>query len=129
MQNQDIEGWGADLAPRNKPGVPMERPPEYMPGAQTPIEPQQSDYPVMPHAGRMGMPPVYGTAAPPKALSGALRKLAYHYPDHWARHWMMLLFADRVDAWEHRLRRALPGGLAAAAVFLLGRAALKRFWR
>jgi hypothetical protein len=129
MQDQEMEGRGADLAPQNKPGVPMERPPDYMPGAQIPIEPQRSDYPVLPHGGRMGRPPVYGTAAPPKALSGALRKLAYRSPDHLARHWMMLLFADRVDVWEHRLRRALPGGLAVAAVFVFGRLALRRRWR
>jgi hypothetical protein len=42
--------------------------------------------------------------------------VAYHYPDHWARHWMVLFLADRVDVWEHRLRGALP----VAAVLLLG---------
>jgi hypothetical protein len=62
------------------------------------------------------MPPVYGTAAPPKWLSGLLRKVAYHYPDHWARHWMVLFLADRVDVRGHRLRGALP----VAAVLLLG---------
>jgi hypothetical protein len=95
----------------------MEQESQPVAGAQLPIEPQQSDYPVFVHGGRLqGMPPVYGTAAPPKGLSGVLRKWAYHYPDHWARHWMMLLMADRVDSWEHNLRRVLP----VAAVLVVG---------
>ncbi len=81
-----------------------------------PIAQQHSDYPVLKHGGRRGMPPVYGTAVPPKGLSGVLRKLAYHYPDHLARHWMVLMMADRVDSLEHRLRRMLP----LAAVLLAG---------
>jgi hypothetical protein len=54
-------------------------------------------------------------------LSGVLRKLAYRYPDHLARHWMVLLMADRVDSWEYRLRRRLP----LAAVLLLGSLTVK----
>jgi hypothetical protein len=117
MSNRkDIESRRVDLDPRRRPGVPMEQPPHPRPGAQMPIEPQHSDYPVLKHGGRTAMPPVYGTAVPPKGLSGVLRKLAYSYPDHWARHWMMLLMADRVDSMEHRLRRMLP----VAAILLLG---------
>jgi hypothetical protein len=94
----------------------MEQPPHPRAGAQIPIAQQQSPYPVLKHGGRREIPPVYGTAVPPKGLSGALRKLAYHYPDHWARHWMMLFMADRVDSWEYRLRRMLP----LAAVLVVG---------
>lgn len=116
MQNQDIEGRGVDLDPGRRPGVPMEQPPHPRAGAQMPIEPQRSDYPVLKHGGRREMPPVYGTAVPPKGMSGVLRKLAYSYPDHLAKHWMVLMMADRVDAWENRFRRVLP----LAGVLLLG---------
>jgi len=115
MQEQ-IEGRGVDLDPSQRPGVPMELEPQPLPGSQMPIEPQHSAYPVFTHGGKQKMPPVFGTAAPPKALSGVLRKVAYHYPDHWARHWMLLMVADRVDSWEHNFRRALP----LAAVVVLG---------
>lgn len=117
MQNEQVVGWGADADPTNRPGIPMETKPEPVPGAQMPIEPQKSDYPVLMHGGKQKMPPVFGTAAPPKALSGLIRKVAYKYPDHWARHWMMLMMADRVDSWEHNLRRVLP---LAAVVFAGG---------
>ncbi|WP_224372923.1 hypothetical protein [Hyalangium versicolor] len=116
MQGQGIEGRGADLDPSQRPGVPMELEPQPLAGAQVPVTPQHSDYPVMVHGGRQGMPPVFGTAAPPKGLSGVIRKVAYKYPDHWARHWMMLMMADRVDSWEHNLRRGLP----VAAVLVIG---------
>jgi hypothetical protein len=125
MQDQKIKGGAVDVDPRRQPGVPMEQAPHPQPGAQIPITRQRSDFPVFQHGGSQKMPPVYGTAIPPKGLSGVLRKWAYRYPDHWVRHWMMLLFADRVDVWEHRLRRGLPGGIAVASVLLLGRLILK----
>lgn len=131
MENpENIRGWGADADPRQRPGIPMEMKPHPLPGSQAPIEPQQAQVPVVhKHGGRKQMPPVFGTAAPPKALSGALRKLAYRYPDHWVRHWMVLLMADRVDSFEHRLRRTLPVGLAAATVLVTGGLIWKRLAR
>jgi hypothetical protein len=49
--------------------------------------------------------PVFGTSCPPKGLSGALRKLSYRkYSEGRAAHWLLLLAADRVDAWESHLR-------------------------
>jgi hypothetical protein len=117
MSNRkDIESRRMDLDPRRRPGIPMEQPPHPRPGAQMPIEQQQSAYPVLKHGGRRELPPVYGTAVPPRGLSGVLRKLAYHYPDHLVRHWMVLMVADRVDSLEYRLRRMLP----LAAVLLVG---------
>ncbi|MDY7229103.1 hypothetical protein [Hyalangium rubrum] len=131
MENpENIRGWGADADPANRPGIPMEMTPHPLPGSQSPIEPQVAEVPVVhKHGGRKQMPPVFGTAAPPKALSGVLRTVAYRYPDHWVRHWMMLLMADRVDSWEHQLRRALPFGLAAAAVLVTGGVIFKRIRR
>ena len=62
------------------------------------------------------MPPVYGTAVPLEGLSGAIRKAAYRYPDHYVRHWQLLLLGDRVDSWETRARRFLPVALPVAAL-------------
>jgi hypothetical protein len=98
-----------DLDPRNRPGVPKERKPEPWPNSRFP--PQRMTAPsATPKHGRPGkpMPPVYSTAVPPRGLSGALRRSAYRRPDHEVSHWMMLLFADRVDSWETRAKRILP---------------------
>lgn len=49
-----------------------------------------------------------------------LRRLAYRWPDHQPRHWLMMLFADRVDSRGHRTRKPLPllgvAGLVAIAL-------------
>ncbi|GHG95098.1 hypothetical protein [Comamonas sp. JC664] len=119
---KDIPGYGVDADPRSRPGFPKEEFPEQLRGdAQgTPVR-QQSDVTVFKHGQpARKMPPVFGTAQPPKGVSGALRRLAYKYPDHWTRHWMMLLMADRVDVAEHKLRRGLPRLAAAAAVVFAG---------
>jgi hypothetical protein len=49
------------------------------------------------------LPPVYGTAQPPKRLSGLLRRVAYRTGEHQARHWLLLRIADRLDVIESRV--------------------------
>lgn len=120
-EHASIPGFGADADPKNRPGTPMEHAPRPHPDARVPPTPQQSDVRVFKHGQpARKFPPVYGTAQPPKGLSGALRAVAYKYPDHWTRHWMLLLLADRVDVVESGLRRHLRGASAAAAVLLVG---------
>jgi hypothetical protein len=113
-----IPGYGVDADPSRRPGIPREREPR--PEANASLgEPQRSDIEVLVHPRPFKtLPPVYGTAQPPRGASGALRRVAYGYPDHWARHWMLLLLADRVDVVEHRLRS--PQGLAALALLAVG---------
>ncbi|RYZ42268.1 MAG: hypothetical protein EOO71_08640 [Myxococcaceae bacterium] len=113
-------GLAVDLDPSQRPGVPMETVPRPLAGARASIEHQLADVPVFKHAGRKQMPPVFGTAQPPAGLSGLLRKAAYGKPDHVPSHWMLLLLADRVDVWEHRLRRALPWAAPAAVALTAG---------
>ncbi|MDQ3031552.1 MAG: hypothetical protein M3Y87_03985 [Myxococcota bacterium] len=122
IDTSHIIGHGADADPSKRPGIPRETEPRMAPGAIEP-ERQQSYVRVLQDRANDTMPPVYGTAQPPKALSGAMRKLAYGYPAHWTRHWMLLLVADRVDVMEHRARSVrgvasiagliVAGGLAA----------------
>ena len=75
------------------------------------------------HAGREELTPVYGTDAPPRGLSGLLRRWAYGVPEQRPRHFLMLLFADRVDFVEHTLVAKVP--FAAAALLVGGIAARK----
>lgn len=52
--------------------------------------------------------PVFGTSCPPGGVSGVLRGFAYRrYSEGRAAHWLLLLAADRVDAWEHHARSSL----------------------
>jgi hypothetical protein len=103
-----IPGWGADLDPKDRPSVPKlelhdvpgvnwdfpERQPEHRPRERS-IEHE-------------ALTPVFGTTCPPKGLSGAIRRLSYRrYSEGRAAHWLLLLAADRVDAWESHLRSFL----------------------
>jgi hypothetical protein len=125
-QKRQTKSQAVDLSGRNRPGVPMEVPtPEPLAGSRTPIEPQHSDVKVFKDPVLKQMPPVFGTAQPPAGLSGLLRKLAYRYPTNWARRWMVLMLADRVDAVEHGMRRSLRGSAALASVLLVGGLTLK----
>lgn len=116
---------GVDADPSRRPGVPMEEPPSVR-GPDRPIT-QQEDPPKPFHRAALDGPtPVYGSAQPPRGLSGSLRAAAYRIPEHYARHWMLLLLADRVDVLEDRAPgKALPL-LAGAALGVWGVARLTR---
>jgi hypothetical protein len=103
-----------------RPGVPRERPPQPWPNSRFPPA-RMKARPSAPKHGRPNkpMPPVYGTAVPPRGVSGAIRKAAYRVPDHVTRHWLLLLLADRVDAWGTRVRRVLTVAAPIAVVVAL----------
>jgi hypothetical protein len=124
IEPNQIPGHGSDADPSRRPGVPRERRPEAEPHARAELAQQASDVQVFVHPRPYKtLPAVFGTAQPPKGLSGSVRKLAYGYPDHWTRHWMLLLLSDRIDAMEHRLRRG-TGLVAVAGVLAVGGLAL-----
>ena len=100
-----IPGWGADLDPADRPSYPkLQYPADTgahwdFPERQPEKEPRERS---IEHAF---VTPVFGTAQPPKGLSGAIRKLAYRrFSEGRLAHWLLLVAADRVDSAEHRLR-------------------------
>ena len=119
-----ISSRGIDAARDARPGIPKERRPPEPVGNSHWLVPdrQEPAVPVLMHATRTELTPVFSTALPPKGLSGAIRRLAYRIPDHRARHWMLLLLADRIDVQEHRLGRVGIGVAAALGVLVLLRA-------
>ncbi|MDR5733353.1 hypothetical protein QCE47_13515 [Caballeronia sp. LZ025] len=98
---QRIPGWGSDLDHKNRPAIPMERTPPrfiHVPHGQ-PVQ-QAQTVEVFYSPERPGITPLFGTAQPPKWLSGAIRRVAYKLPENDLRHWLMLIAADRVNAVE-----------------------------
>ena len=96
-----IEGWGADLDPQVRPAYPKERtPPRFIHRHWDELEHQQPSVKVFHSTERPGLTPVYGTTAPPKGVSGMIRRAAFRYSENDMRHWMLLLLADRVDVGE-----------------------------
>ncbi len=112
---------GYDQALERRPGVPMETVPRVDSGAHWRIPERQRKR--TQHYRRRGLrelTPVFGTAQPPRGVSGLMRRLAYRIPEHKARHWMLLLAADRVDVLEGRLGEALARPLRLTPLAGLG---------
>jgi hypothetical protein len=95
-----IPGWGVDLDPKDRPSYPRE---VYDPGSTG----AHWDYPEEQQGGENRersvehgqLTPVFGTSAPLHGVSGSIRRYAYRYGEGRAAHWLILIFADRVDAW------------------------------
>jgi hypothetical protein len=101
-----IPGWGVDLDPADRPSS---RRLNYAPdttGAHWDFPDRQPQrWPREHSIEHAFVTPVFGTAQPPKGLSGAIRKFSYgRYSEARLGHWLLLILADRVDAWEQHLR-------------------------
>lgn len=104
-----VLGWGVDLDPKNRPMFPRERHSDVK-NVRGKVRywqvPHQKVHVSIEHPN---ITPVFGTASPPKGLSGLLRNYAYHYSEGTNRHWMTLVIADRIDVIESLISDALRG--------------------
>jgi hypothetical protein len=100
-----IPGWGADLDPRDRPAVPREVFDPAASGAHWELPEQQPErWPRERSIEHGRLTPVFGTSAPPRLLSGVVRKYAYRrFSEARAAHWLLLIAADRIDAVESHL--------------------------
>ena len=101
-----IPGWGVDRDPADRPSVPRERFAPEETGAHWEIPEQQpSSWDRERSIEHARLTPVFGTACPPKGVSGFVRRQAYaRYSEARAAHWLLLMAADRIDATGSRLR-------------------------
>ena len=116
-----VDAHGVDASPERRPGVPMTAEPRPAAGAHWRRPERQrgsEDHPH--HAGLERATPVVGTAQPLRGVSGLIRRRAYRIPEHYARHWALLMLADRVDVLEDRLGGTLGTRLRAAGLDQLG---------
>lgn len=104
-----IPGWGADLDPADRPSVPrLQFDPTFSGAHWEHPEQQPERWPRERSMEHTRLPPVFGTACPPKGASGAIRKLAYaRYSEGRAAHWLLLMAGDRVDVIGSALRSLL----------------------
>ncbi|TAK03041.1 MAG: hypothetical protein EPO39_12715 [Candidatus Manganitrophaceae bacterium] len=104
-----IVGWGVDLDPKNRPAVPKEKF-NANTGAHWDFPERQVErWPREKSPEHKFLTPVFGTACPPKGLSGAVRRYAYTFSEGRTAHWLLLLGADRLDVIESRLGALLRG--------------------
>jgi len=123
-----IPGWGADLDRANRPAVPMERTPPRLDGVHWgDPEPQISNVEILQSTEHFKRPPVFGTSVPPRGVSGWIRRRAFRHSENDLRHWLMLLFADRVDVVESLASDARRSPRVRSAVMIAG-ATLTAAW-
>jgi hypothetical protein len=101
-----IPGWGVDSDPADRPSVPKLRFQEDLTGARWEFPDRQPEkWPRERSIEHKFLTPVFGTAQPPKGLSGVIRRFSYaRYSEGRAAHWLLLMLADRVDAVEEHLK-------------------------
>jgi len=96
-----IQGWGADLDPKDRPAYPKERTPPRLDNVHWDVPEQQLVNVKVHHSiERPGITPVFGTSAPPTGWSGKIRDFAFTLSENDIRHWLLLMFADRVNVIE-----------------------------
>ena len=96
-----IAGWGSDLDPAVRPGVPMDKAPDI--GIETlypDFEQQVPRHRVHKSTEHGKLTPVFGNVCPPRGLSGKIRDFAYNFSEGRLSHWILLMAADRVDVVE-----------------------------
>lgn len=129
LENQATPALGDSAPDANvdrRPGIPKENRP-LRPVARShwrEPERQSSDgMELLTEPSRLTPAATFGTRQPPRGVSGVLRRWAYTHPDYHARRWMLLIAADRVETFEHRLREpslgmwALFVGVGVASVY------------
>ena len=101
-----IPGWGADLDPADRPSYPKLLDPRPREGAHWEFPDRQPERsPRERSVEHAVLTPVFGTAQPLKGLSGVIRRWSYRrFSEGRLAHWLLLVAADRVDAWEEHLR-------------------------
>ena len=104
-----IPGWGVDLDPRDRPSYPKLD--HLATGAHWEFpERQPETYPRERSMEHKFVTPVFGTAQPPRGVSGAIRRLAYQrYSEATAAHWLLLMLGDRVDSFGSSVTAVLRG--------------------
>src|SRR3954447_14083788 len=101
-----IPGWGVDLDPADRPSHPKLATQEDRSGAHWDFPDRQPEtFPRERSIEHAFLTPVFGTAQPLHGPSGAIRRFAYRrFSEGRAAHWLLLIAADRVDAWGSHLR-------------------------
>jgi hypothetical protein len=99
---EDIQGWGIDLKPEDRPAYPMWKKTENTGSHYTEetIPMQKAKFKELQSIEVPDRTPVIGQTVPPSGLSGLIRKFAFRYGEGSFGHWLPLIFADRVNMFE-----------------------------
>jgi hypothetical protein len=101
IDTSTIIGWGVDANPQNDPTYPYrDRSMDDHSGQWERPAQQQTEIELLQSVEHKQTPAVFGTASPPKWVSGWMRRAAFRWSEsNWA-HWLLLMGADRVNMVE-----------------------------
>lgn len=99
---EDIQGWGIDLKPQDRPAYPMWNKVEDTGSHYTEetIPMQKAKFVELQSIEVPDRTPVFGQTVAPTGLSGLIRKFAFNYGEGSFGHWLPLILADRVNMME-----------------------------
>ncbi|MCX2474432.1 hypothetical protein OQZ33_08845 [Pedobacter sp. MC2016-05] len=99
---KSIPGWGIDIDPENEPTYPMKNytGDDHKRSVYERSEPQPVNIELLKSNERPAFSMVFGESIPPSGLSGMIRRYAFKHSEDRYRHWIPLILADRVNAWE-----------------------------
>lgn len=97
---KNIVGWGVDADKKVRPAYPMWHKPENGTGAHWSVPEQQPNFKDLTSNERPRTTHVFGTTVPPRGISGAVRRAAFKFSEGSWNHWLLLLFADRINVYE-----------------------------
>lgn len=96
-----IPGWGVDLDPAVRPGIPRDQARMINSDQLYPnFDQQVPPHTIFKSTEHAELTPVFGTSCPPRGLSGLIRSQAYKLSEGQITHWLMLMTADRIDVVE-----------------------------
>lgn len=95
-----IPGWGSDADKTKRPAYIMWQRPEGGTGAHWEEPEQQPNFSDFHSIERHRHTHVFGDTVQPSGVSGIIRKIAFRYGEGSFAHWMLLIFADRVNMFE-----------------------------
>lgn len=99
---KNIPGWGIDADPENEPTYPMKN---YTGDDHNRINYERSEQQpqaveILMSNERPAITRVFGTSVAPTGLSGMIRRWAFQHSEDRYRHWLPLIFADRINVIE-----------------------------
>ena len=97
-----VVGWGVDADPDNDPTWPIrDRSGDCGPDTtwDRPTV-QVSGVEILQSVEYLVRPAVVGQSTPPSGLSGSLRRIAFRFSESQWGHWLLLMFADRINSIE-----------------------------
>ncbi|WP_316809422.1 hypothetical protein [Pedobacter agri] len=99
---KNIPGWGMDIDIDNEPTYPMKNytGDDHKRSNYERSEQQKVDVELLKSNERPQYSAVFGNTVPPSGLSGIIRRYAFKHSEDRYRHWIPLILADRVNAWE-----------------------------